>query len=505
MVNRLTRRRDLEISRVIEFGEWLPDQPALNNTGATEAKNVIPALKGYRCFRQLSALSGAATNKILGMYAGKDDSGNTALYAGDSGKLYKFNATNSALDDVSKAGGYTTASGNKWRFAQFGETLIATNFSDPVQTITVAAGGLFADLGGTPPKGKYITVVRDQVMIANVNDGVDGLKPYRIWWSGINDATSWTSGTALSDYQDVVDVGDCTGIIGGEYAIVLFEKAIVRATFVGSPLIYQFDKLTNDRGCTVPGSVASVGPSLVFFLSEDGFYMMRGNEIVPIGAQRVNAWFLDRFKSANRDNVVSAVDPINQNVIWAYPSLNSGNGENDEIIVYNYHLNRWSYAEQATTAIAQLFTAGYTLEQLDNISSSIDSLPASLDDGIYQGGTFFFAGAKDKKVQSFTGDCLDATIETGEFSVSAGRHSMVNNVLPYVSVKAGQSPTVSASIGSRSRQIDTTTFTSASSINSDGYCPVRSSGAFHRVRLSLTGDYDVAQGVDVDAQNMGLR
>jgi hypothetical protein len=505
MVSRVSGRRDLEIGSMINFGEWLPDQPALNNTGATEAQNVIPAMKGYRCFRQLSPLSGAATNKILGMYAGKDDSGATTLYVGDSGKLYKFNASDSALTDISKSGGYTTGSGEKWRFAQFGETLIATNYSQAMQTITVAGGGLFADLGGTPPRAKFITVVRDQVLLANTHDSVDGAKPYRVWFSGINSATSWTPGTNLADYQDVVDAGDCTGLVGGEYAIILFEKAIVRASFVGAPLVYQFDKLTSDRGCTVPGSVASVGPSLVFFLAPDGFYMLRGNEIVPIGAQKINSWFLDRFKSANKDNVVSAVDPINQNVIWAYPSLNSSDGENDEIIVYNYHLNRWSYAEQATTAVAQLFTAGYTLEELDNISSSIETLPASLDDGVYQGGTFFFAGAKDKKVQSFTGDCLNATIETGEFNISAGRHSLINNVLPYVSAKVGQSPTVSASVGSRDRQIDTATFTSSSALGTDGYCPVRSAGAFHRVRLSLTGDFDVAQGVDVDAQQLGLR
>ena len=192
-------------------------------------------------------------------------------------------------------------------------------------------------------------------------------------------------------------------------------------------------------------------------------------------------------------------------MIWAYPNLSSSDGENNEILIYNYHLNRWSYAEQDCTAISQLFTSGYTLEQLDNISNSIDALPASLDDGVYMGGTFFFAGAKDKKVQSFTGDSLAATIETGEFSVAAGKRSLINNVLPYVATKSEQEPTISASIGSRSRQNDQPTFSSSSTITTEGYCPTRASGAFHRVRLSVTGDFDVAQGVDVDIQQVGFR
>jgi len=38
----------MERSSVITFGEWLPDQEALNSRGTTFAKNVIPMLSGYR-------------------------------------------------------------------------------------------------------------------------------------------------------------------------------------------------------------------------------------------------------------------------------------------------------------------------------------------------------------------------------------------------------------------------------------------------------------------------
>ena len=161
----------------------MPDQPWLNNAGATEAKNVIPALSGYRSFKGLAAVSGAATAKITGMFSGKDDSGNSALYAGDAGKLYKLNAADSALTDLSKAGGYSSSADEKWRYAQFGQTVIATNFDDSVQKSTVASGTAFADLGGTPPKAKFICTVRDQVMLGHTNDTSDGVKPYRLWWS----------------------------------------------------------------------------------------------------------------------------------------------------------------------------------------------------------------------------------------------------------------------------------------------------------------------------------
>jgi len=338
------------------------------------------------------------------------------------------------------------------------------------------------------------------VIFANTNDGIDGVKPYRLWWSGINSATSWTSGTALSDYQDVVDLGDCTGLVGGEYAIALFERGIVRGQFVGAPLIFQFDKIATSRGCNVPGSVASIG-NTVFFLSDDGFYMLAGSELLPIGAEKVNTYFYDRVNLSAANNIVAAVDPLNQTVVWAYPSVNSGGSKNDELLIYNYNLNRWSRAVVSCDALAQLFMVGYTLEELDNINSSLDALPASLDSQLYNGGSFFFAAAADKKIQAFTGDRLPAVIDTGEFQIGKKR-SLVNTIVPYVS---GQTPTITAQVGSRVLPYDDVIFSTAASITSEGFIPVRSEGRYHRVRLNISGIWDQVQGIDVDARATGMR
>ena len=337
-------------------------------------------------------------------------------------------------------------------------------------------------------------------MVGYTNDGVDGEKPYRLWWSGLNNATSWTSGTNLSDYQDIADLGDCTGLVGGEYAIGLFQKGIVRGQFVGAPLIFQFDKLSTARGGSVPGSVASLG-STVFFLSDDGFYMLSGSELVPIGAEKINTFFYDRVNLDSADNIVAAVDPLNQTVVWAYPSTPSSGVKNDELLIYNYNLNRWSRAVVSCDALAQLFTVGYTLEELDNLSASLDDLPASLDSQLYNGGSFFFAAAADKKIQSFTGDRLPAVIDTGEFQLGKTR-SLINTIVPYVS---GQMPTITAQIGSRALPYDAVGFSTASSVTSEGVIPVRSEGRYHRVRLNISGIWDQAQGVDVDARPTGMR
>ena len=212
---------------MIRFGEFLPDQSAFNNAGTTVATNVIPSLTGYESFQGLSPISGTADSTIVGLFAARDDDGNTALYAADRAKIYKFDTSDGSLDNISKSGNYSTGSEDKVRFVQYGETVVATNFADPIQKITAAASGLFSDLSADAPKAKYIAVVRDFVMTGFTNTTADGTKPYRTQWSALGDATSWAvSATTQADFQDIDDLGDITGLVGGEYATILLERVL---------------------------------------------------------------------------------------------------------------------------------------------------------------------------------------------------------------------------------------------------------------------------------------
>ena len=490
---------------MINFGESLPDQSAFGSSGATVANNVIPSANGYESMQNISSISSAADGSIVGLFAAADDDSNVALYAADRTKIYQFDTTDGSLNNVSKSGNYSTALADRPRFVQYGETVVCTNFADPIQKITAAAGGLFSDLSADAPKAKYISVVRDFVMTGFTNTTADGNKPYRVQWSDINDATNWAiSNTTQADYQDIQDMGDVTGLVGGEYATILMEKGIVRGSYIGAPLIFQFDKVETVRGCKVPGSVCNVGHS-VFFLADDGFYMFDGERSQPIGAEKVNRYFLEDWNGEYARNMSASADPLRQIIVWSYASINSLSGQPDKLIIYNYALDKWSTAEISVDLIVPIYTAGYSLEDLDTAFGSIDLLPASLDGAIYRGGEFLFAASKDKKIQSFTGPVLDATIETTEFEARPGSTSLLRNIVPYVTLNPSEVGAVTAQVASRNRQIDSYTFGTASSLNSDNFIPVRSSGRYHRVRLNLTGDWRKAQGIDVDFAISGRR
>ena len=485
---------------MIQFTEWLPDQPDISG-GTSVATNVIPAAQGYRSIQEFVAYSNAADSTIKGIFAAKDNTGTTQLFAGDAGKLYLHNTSTNNLDDISKAGSpaYDLVEDERWRFVEFGEYVIAAGgIGEELQVFELGASSQFANLAGTPPKADFIATVRDFVWTANIDSG-SGRVPYRCYWSGFNDIESWTAGTDQSDFQDLVDSGNITGLVGGEYATILCEKAIYRATYTGLPLVWQFDKVESQKGCAFKHSVCNVG-SVVFYLSDDGFYAFDGQKSVPIGSEKVNEFFIKDFESSYDSRMSASVDPVREIAMWSYTSTQSPTGQPDKIIVYNYVLNKWSLIETQADYLAPFYTAGYTTDGLVNIDTLVDNITSVVDSRIFKGGEYVFGGAFGDKIYTFTGSPLVGVIETPEAALTAGKHSIVTRTYPYY-----EGGTVAIEIGTRNTQADTVTFTASVDPNIDGFAPFRAQGRYHRARATFSGGWSTALGIDVEASAIGGR
>ena len=88
-----------------------------------------------------------------------------------------------------------------------------------------------------------------------------------------------------------------------------------------------------------------------------------------------------------------------------------------------------------------------------------------------------------------------------------GRHGIINRSVPYF--KGGE---VTMQIGTRDRQDDDVSFSTANSLTDEGFVQHRSQGRFHRVRMNITNKtsspasfWEFAQGVDVEGQVLGRR
>ena len=468
----------------IAFTEWLPDQPT--TTGALlEANNVYPLTIGYGPFPLSADYSSAASENLNNVTAAKF-SLETQLFAGGNTKLFKFNPTTTALDNVSKTGNYSSS--ERWSFTQFGDTVLASNNQAKIQAWTIGTSTLFADVSATAPIAKYITVIRDFVVAANISG-----EPNKVQWSDINDETDWTSGGASqSDYQLIAEGGNIVGITGGEFGIVLLERAIYRMTYIGSPLFFQFDAISRNLGCNTAGSVTQYGPN-TYFLADDGFYMCDGTNVMNIGNDKIDEYFYENMAIAQQDTISAAVDPIRNIVVWNYPNTNGGRS----LLIYNWLVKKWSSADTTSEYIVSLASSTITLEGLDAYGT-IDTLPASLDSRIWLGGKFLFGGADGAKIVTFTGANATANITVGEMEF--GYNSIVTNARSQIDNGA-----VTMAISSRRELDDAVTYSSTVTQNSDGKCPLRSYGRYHRIRVTPTGAWTHAISVDVDYTQSGNR
>jgi len=389
--------------------------------------------------------------------------------------------------------GFNTPANERIRFTRFGNRTIAANFGDRLQSFVADTSTSFRNLADDAPIAKFVTVVRDFVVAAHL-DSSGGNLPYRVQWSGINDETTWaTSQTTQADYQDIPDGGHITGIRGGEFGLILMEKAIHRMSYVGTPFIFQFDNISREKGCIASGSVSQY-QGLTFFLSDDGFYLCDGQQVVPIGAEKIDRFF---FNDADQDftTMSSAVDPVRKLVIWNYKSKFAER----KLLVYSFTTKKWSVMMASSDYISDATTASVTVEQLDSVNSSLDALSVSLDSNLYAGGKYFLGGTSGTKVVTFSGANKSATIETGD--ISTGGRSLINLARPQI-----DNGSATVALSSRTLLSDGVTFGTATAADSDNRVSLRGSGNYHRIQVNPTGsNWRMAVAVDVEIQPQGVR
>jgi len=479
------------------FGEYLPDLPRLGNPGCLVAKNSIPSGMGFKQLNGLNVYSDALTARPQGSISCLDKSGNVYNFAGDASKLYEMSSA--AWSDKSKGGGYTTGIEEVWSFAKEGDVVVATNITDNPQAITLS-GANFADLGGAPPKARFAAFSNNHLLLANVNDSIDGVVPHRVWNSAIGDHTGWTQGTSQCEYNTLQGNGGWIyGLVGGEYAVIFQEKAIIRANYLGYGSIFQYDEIQGGHGTTASNSIIRLGNNIYYF-SDDGFRMFDGAQSVSIGKNKVNETIIADLDQSYIYRISGQIDPVKSLIIWAYPGQGNVNGRPNKLVIYDYINQKWSHGELEIELLHYALGEGYTLEQLDAFGT-VDTLPASLDSRIWTGGnTLLSAFDSDFKLNYFTGSALNAEFETAEMELNKGWRTKLKEIRTLI-----DTGTHTVKVKSRNNQADSIITGSSITKSTSGRFPARNNARYHSIVTTVTGGFDSATGVDIDSVKGGKR
>jgi hypothetical protein len=354
-------------------------------------------------------------------------------------------------------------------------------------------------------------------------------------------------------YQIIPDGGDITGVVGGEFGIVFLEKAIVRMSYIGTPLIFQFDTISRNVGCIEGNSIAQYAGT-AYFLSDDGFYATNGQTLTGIGAEKVDRYFFNNANIGDIDSISAAVDPERNLVIWNYTNVSGGRS----LLIYNFETQKWCEADTDVDYLSTLATPGATLDGLDSaynvtagsfvigqqytirtigttdytligaVANTVgvlftatgvgsgtgvaidmaasaaalktsDTLVTTLDDRLYKGGKFLFGGVRDTRIITFTGTYATGSIITNDLEY--GYNSVITLIRPSV-----DNGSANVQVASRKMLDDTITYGSSVSATAEDRCSVRSAGRYHRVALTPTGpNWSSAIGMDIDYSEQGTR
>ena len=484
----------------VPFGEWLPDQPDHNKQGANVANNVYYAANTYKRFPSLVNYS---SNTV------STDSKGAGSFRDNSNTVYNFVATRTNIYQLA-SGAFTSrkaslsgAADDFWTFTQFGEYIIASNGVDAPQYYLMGTSTNFANLSaiqtaGTVPTFRVSGVVRDFLVTGNITNATN-----RIQWSGINDITVWSG--KQSDLQDLPGSGgQVVAITSGEVGYVFRQNQIIRMDYVGGATVFRLSVISPNRGA-VFGRTVCQDNRQIFFYADDGFYQINGDQILPIGVEKVNRYFDLNLNKAYADRICAAVDPFNQLAMWLFPSTaNTTNttGICDKIIIYNYATKKWSLADASASTIFSQFVGAFTVELMDIISENLENINAALDTDYWSGGQMFLGGIdSDYKAAIFSGNSNECEVETAELEPFPGLRANITGVRPIVDA------TATLTVKARERLADTESETSSVSMRDSGINPVRKSGRYVRanVKVAAGTSFTHAQGIDLVASRAGTR
>jgi hypothetical protein len=450
----------------------------------TDCFAVVPFESG---FRGAASPVAAAVNPLIAPCIGAvvvtSLDGTRRVLAGTTSDLYEL--TTSTWTSRTRATIYSGGSDTRWSFCQFGNTTIASNLADAMQS---SSGVAFADIPTAPKAQIVISATNSFVVAFNTSDPIYGATSDRWWCCAQGDQTNWTPAvTTLATTGRLVAIeGPITAARTlGNYIVAYKDRAIFLGAFVGSPVVWQWELVPGgEAGAIGQESVCDIG-GIHFIVGNDNFWLFDGSRPIPIGNGIVRNWFLNNCSPSYRYKT-KAVYSKQTNTVRIYFPSNTSTGQCDLCLVYHVLTKQWGIDHQTIEATLSYIKPGVTIDGLVAFGATIKTLPATPMDSQFwlSGGQLPAYFDANHQLSTLTGSCGASSFTTGD----------VGDDYTVTRIKVGrirftQSPTTATANGAFKQNEGDTLITGATNAINDGKFDLRQSGRFHRVVFSMTGDH----------------
>jgi hypothetical protein len=466
---------------------YAPDSDPTAPGVLTDCTNLVPYESGFQGAPSAVAVNAAAlAAECRGAVVATKLDGTRRVFAGTQNRLYELSGA-SWTDRSAGAVDYTGSAEARWSFCQFGDTTIASNLTDAMQS---SSSGAFAAITGAPKAKIVISASNNFVLAFNTNDDL-GQRPDAWRCCAQNDQTDWTPNVTTSANRGrLIDVEGPiqAALMLGDNPVVYKQRGIFLGQYVGAPEVWRFTLVPGgEAGAVGQDAVCDIG-GVHFIVGNDNFWLYDGTRPISLGVGIVRKWFLSNSSPTYRYRTKVAYDRQTSLVSISFPSLNS-TGACDLKLVFHVGTKAWGRADATVQAHMQFIAPGLTINSLDSVSSTINALPNIPFDAQYwvaggQQAAFFNAS---NQLVALNGTSVSSSFTTGD----VGDDDQVTMV-DKLRVRWISKPTTASATGLYKFNEGDALTTGPTSSVSDGKFDLRQSGRFHRFRVDMTGDHKVS-------------
>jgi hypothetical protein len=358
---------------------YAPDADPTLEGVITDCEAFIPTERGMQ--GAPSAQDGgtdALASACLGAASVRKLDNSFRLIAGTSTKLYELSGA--SWSDITRlAGGdYSASVDNPWRYAQFGNTTLAVAKTD---TLQYSESSNFANVAGAP-KASVVETVQNFVFLFDTSEASFNDSPNRWWCGAIGSYADWTPSIATQCATGLLTSAPgriAAGKRFGNQIIAYKERAMYIGTYVGAPVIWDWQQIPGEAGCSSNEGVVNIGTAdnpVHIFMGIDDFWRFDGARPVPIGNPLRKTVYAD-FNASFANRIKTLHDRKNQRVYFFYPSLGGG-GAVDSCVVYHYRTGMWGRDDRTIEAVVEYLAGGITYDTWDTLYPTYNAIPASL-------------------------------------------------------------------------------------------------------------------------------
>lgn len=338
-----------------------------------------------------------------------------------------------------------------WSLATFGEILLGTMGTTIYEWNLIT--GTPASAVTNAPEAEAIGVTDERIVMALATDG----DPRAVDWSDAENRNDWTpSATNLAGGKRLTTNGTLASItkVRGGY-LILSDVDAHFARYVGLPLVYQFESLSEGCGVVSKGGAVNT-PEGAFWFGEEGFWTYNGY-VAPLPCD-VKDYVFGDLNRLQISKVSGWHNSLKGEVWWHYPA--SASTECNRYVFYDYRKRIWGIG---------------ALSRLCGVDKGVIAQPQ-------------LVGANGYVYRHETGNLKDARqpyVTSGPVQIGNGDRTMeVHGYIPDENTLGS----VAASFSVRDYPMDSATGVAA--VDAASKTDLRFSGRM--VSVTFTGDADVA-------------